>query len=105
MTCDRPLEFGVQDYCLNCNLCTNNCPGEAIPKDYIVTAGHRRWLTDMEKCYPYSRMAPDYCHLCVDVCPYIHKENGSPETKAIYKAFMRQQKERGYGTPKRAAAE
>lgn len=102
MTCDAPQTMGVQDYCLKCNLCTNNCPGEAIPKDFIMTDGHRRWLTDMEKCYPYSRLRADYCHICIDVCPYIHKENGVEKTKDLYKQFMQRRKRAGYRTPKSA---
>ncbi|MEE9146440.1 MAG: 4Fe-4S dicluster domain-containing protein [Candidatus Tectomicrobia bacterium] len=96
------MQIGIQDYCLTCNLCINNCPGEAIPEAFIVTDGHRRWLTDMEKCYPYSRLRQDYCHLCVDVCPYIHKENGVEATKTVYKAFMQGRKQAGYRTPKGA---
>jgi len=102
MAIDAPLEFGVQDYCLKCNLCSNNCPGEAIPKDYIVTDGHRRWLTDMERCYPYSRLEPDYCHICVDVCPYIHKENRVEDTRGIYKDYMGARRRAGWRTPKGA---
>ncbi len=102
MQLDEPDVFGVQDYCLKCQLCHNNCPGEAIPNDYIVTEGHRRWLTDMEKCYPYSRLVPDYCHICVDVCPYIHKENDKTELKGIYKQYMGARKKAGYRSSKGA---
>ncbi len=102
MATDAPLEFGVQDYCLKCNLCSNNCPGEAIPKEFITTDGHRRWLTDMERCYPYSRLEPDYCHICVDVCPYIHKENRAEETRSIYKDYMGARRSAGWRTPKGA---
>lgn len=45
---DLPRNFGIQDYCLTCNLCRNNCPGDAIPDDYILTDGIKRWLTDLE---------------------------------------------------------
>ena len=83
---NAPIAFGVQDYCLTCNLCTNNCPGDAIPKVFVTTDGVRRWLTDIEKCYPISRFREEYCHICVDVCPFIHKENGRPERKDMYKA-------------------
>ena len=78
---DRPLEFGVQDYCMNCTLCTKNCPGNAIPDEFVVTDGLKRWLTDIEKCYPYSRLRDEYCHICVDVCPYIHKANGDTPSR------------------------
>ena len=92
---DQPREFGVQDVCMNCNVCQLNCPGDAIPQDHVMTHGIKRWLIDLEKCYPYSRLRDEYCHLCVDVCPYIVKSH--PDT---YKAFMKERKQVGYKTPK-----
>ncbi len=97
---DEPLAFGVQDYCENCNLCRNNCPGDAIPDDYIVTEGTKRWLTDIDKCYPISRLRESYCHICVDVCPYIHKENGDAAMRAMFKQYMKVRRDEGYKTPK-----
>ena len=49
---DEPYEFGVQDYCMSCNLCRNNCPGDAIPDGYITTDGIKRWLTDIGQVLP-----------------------------------------------------
>jgi ferredoxin len=97
---DSPQEFGVQDYCMNCNLCRANCPGDAIPDDYIVTNGVKRWLTDIDKCYPISRFREAYCHICVDVCPYIHKENGDAGKRSLFKDYMRIRKDEGYKSPK-----
>lgn len=93
---DSPLAFGVQDTCLRCNVCTNNCPGDAIPQDFIVTEGVRRWVTDVAKCYPYSRLREEYCHLCVDVCPY-----NADQHRETYKIFMKGRKTDGYKAPKR----
>ncbi len=97
---DTPIAFGVQDYCESCNLCRNNCPGDAIPDDYIVTDGSKRWLTDIDKCYPISRFRESYCHICVDVCPYIYKENGDAEKRDIFKQYMKVRRDEGYKTPK-----
>lgn len=100
---DAPIDFGVQDYCMTCNLCANNCPGDAIPEDsndYIVTDGQKRWLTDIDKCYPISRFREEYCHVCVDVCPYIQKMNDIPDRRTMYKAYMKERKAEGYKTPK-----
>jgi len=97
---DLPRNFGVQDYCMSCNLCRNNCPGDAIPDDYIVTDGIKRWLTDIEKCYPISRFRETYCHICVDVCPYIYKENGDAKKRDTFREYMRVRKNEGYKTPK-----
>jgi epoxyqueuosine reductase len=99
LSTDEPNIFGVQDTCLNCNLCTNNCPGDAIPDDFILTEGVRRWVTDIEKCYVYSRLRAQYCHICVDVCPYVHKANGDRGKKALYKEYMSKRKMAGYKTP------
>lgn len=98
---DTPIDFGVQDYCENCNLCRNNCPGEAVATDHIVTEGVKRWLIDMEKCYPFSRLNEAYCHICVDVCPYVHKENGDADKRGQFKTYMKQRREDGYRSPNR----
>ena len=97
---DAPIEFGVQDTCLHCNLCTNNCPADAIPaRDFVVTEGVRRWLTDVAKCYTVSRLRPQYCHICVDACPYVHKANNDPRKKELFKRYMAMRKKAGYKTP------
>lgn len=92
---DQAQPFGVQDYCQSCRLCINNCPGDAIPNEFVLTDGIKRWLTDIEKCYPYSRLRAEYCHLCVDVCPY-----NAPHHKETYRSFMKGRKTEGYKTPK-----
>ncbi len=97
---DAPVAFGVQDRCTVCQVCSNNCPGDAIPNDFIVDMGVKRWLTDIAKCYPYSRLRKEYCHLCVDACPY-----NAPGNRDEYRAFMTDRKKYGYKTPKIAADE
>ena len=98
---DEPDLFGVQDYCMKCRLCENNCPPAAIASsdDYVVTDGYKRWLIDIPKCYEASRLRDEYCHICVDVCPYVHKENGDPEKRSLYKLFMGKRRKAGWRTP------
>ena len=95
---DAPQLFGVQDYCMSCKLCENNCPPAAIATsdDHIVTDGYKRWLIDIPKCYEASRLRDEYCHICVDVCPYVHKENGDLEKRSIYKQFMGKRRQAGW---------
>lgn len=97
LAADEPLVFGVQDRCLSCRVCSNNCPGDAIPDDFVITEGTRRWLTDVAKCYPYSRLSDTYCHICVDVCPF-----NAAIDMGVYKTFMKDRRDQGYKTPKRA---
>jgi formate hydrogenlyase subunit 6/NADH:ubiquinone oxidoreductase subunit I len=97
---DRPISFGVQETCIHCNLCSNNCPADAIPRDeYVISEGVKRWITDVEKCYTVSRLREQYCHICVDVCPYVHMANSSATKKALYKGYMAKRKKAGYKTP------
>jgi ferredoxin len=104
LPCDAPFVFGVQETCMHCNLCSNNCPGDAIPRDeFVLTEGVRRWVTDVEKCYVYSRLRPEYCHICVDVCPYVHMANDDPVKRALYKRYTAERKKLGYKTPTRFA--
>lgn len=100
MAVDAPLIFGAQDRCLNCNVCDNNCPGDAIPNEYIITEGVRRWVTDIEKCYPFSQLKDAYCHICVDVCPF-----NAAIDKVTYKSFMRERRKIGYKSPARRGAQ
>ncbi len=100
LVANEPIGFGVQDYCERCNLCANNCPADAIPSQgYILTEGVKRWITDVGKCYEISRLRAQYCHICVDVCPYAHKMNGDGRKKEIYKTYMQARKKAGYKTP------
>jgi epoxyqueuosine reductase len=95
-----PLVFGVQETCLHCNLCSNNCPGDAIPnEEFILTEGIRRWVTDVERCYVFSRLRAEYCHICVDVCPYVHMANGDPVKRELFKRYTSMRKKVGYKTP------
>jgi ferredoxin len=96
-----PDVFGVQKTCETCRLCEQNCPPAAIPQpdDFIVTEGVKRWQVDTATCFEASRFRVEYCHICVDVCPYQHKIGRDPERIAIYKAFMKKRKKAGYRTP------
>jgi epoxyqueuosine reductase len=97
---DAPLVFGVQDTCLHCNLCSNNCPADAIPRsEFVFTEDIRRWVTDVEKCYVFSRLRAEYCHICVDVCPYVHKANGDALKRDLYKRYTSARKKTGYKSP------
>ena len=98
---DAPNIFGVQKTCETCRICEQNCPPGAIrpAHDFTVTEGVRRWRVDTATCYEASRFRDEYCHICVDVCPYQHKVNRDPERVATYKTFMKKRKAAGYRTP------
>lgn len=70
---DRPINFGVQDFCTKCLKCALNCPSRAIPDgDKTDIRGVEKWQLNIEQCLLYWRMAGTDCGLCMKVCPYSH---------------------------------
>lgn len=66
---DRPDDFGADDFCLNCQLCTKECPPEAISDEKQLVRGVERWYVDFDRCVPYFN--DNYgCGLCLAVCPW-----------------------------------
>jgi len=78
METDRPIRFGVKDFCRTCKICAEQCPSGAISFDTEVEVrGYRRWKIDRSKCHNfwYSNLGNIGCRLCVTVCPYSRKSN------------------------------
>ena len=70
---DRPITFGVQDFCEQCLKCAINCPSGAIPADgRRPVRGVEKWPLNVEKCLHYWRAIGTDCGLCMKVCPYSH---------------------------------
>jgi reductive dehalogenase len=81
---DRPIRFGVKDFCEVCQRCSQACPVMAIP-DGEPTAqvynqsnlrGVRKWSVNGEKCFGYWVAQNSDCSICIRVCPY-NKDYGS----------------------------
>lgn len=68
---DKPVEFGVQNFCIMCKKCAQTCPSQAIPhgdKEEIDKV--RRWKINQENCYTFWRRAGTDCGICLSTCPY-----------------------------------
>ena len=51
MATDKPIDIGVDDFCLHCKVCAEQCPSGAIPMgDKVEVRGYRRWKIDTAKC-------------------------------------------------------
>jgi len=75
---DRPISFGVKDFCRTCKICAEQCPSGAITKgDMVEVRGYRRYQIHASKCHNfwYANLGNMGCRLCVSVCPYTRKAN------------------------------
>ncbi len=70
---DKPIDFGLQDFCDRCQKCARECPSGAISSgDKVEHNGYERWHTDVEKCTG-MRVGNQYgsgCGTCIKVCPW-----------------------------------
>ncbi|RKX26209.1 MAG: hypothetical protein DRP45_04085 [Candidatus Zixiibacteriota bacterium] len=70
---NKPVAFGVQDFCSVCLKCADNCPSGAIPHGGKTTVrGAEKWQLNVEQCLRFWRVAGTDCGLCMKVCPYSH---------------------------------
>jgi len=70
---DRPIDFGLQSFCDNCNKCARECPAGAItagPK--LMYNGYEIWKSDAEKCarYRLTNQGGGMCGRCMKTCPW-----------------------------------
>lgn len=66
---DGPDKFGADDFCHLCNLCTKQCPPEAIFEEKQLVRGVDKWYVDFDKCLPYF-VDTHGCAICIAVCPW-----------------------------------
>jgi len=81
MTFDKPISFGVQEFCKKCMKCADNCPSKAISVEDEPTVkppitsisshpGVTKWYQDNEKCFSQWERGGASCGICLSVCPY-----------------------------------
>jgi epoxyqueuosine reductase QueG len=66
---DGPDVFGADDFCLNCQVCTNACPPQAIATDKQMVRGVKKWYVDFDRCIGYFNETYG-CAICIAVCPW-----------------------------------
>lgn len=66
---DEPDRFGVDSFCINCQLCRKVCPPEAIFDIKQLVRGVEKWYVDFDKCVAYFNDSQG-CGMCIAVCPW-----------------------------------
>jgi len=75
---DRPIDFGVTEFCENCMRCAKTCEVEAIsfgerttePPVGTGNPGALKWYIDGKKCLNYWIDSGASCTACQAVCPF-----------------------------------
>jgi epoxyqueuosine reductase len=66
---DRPEDFGSDEFCESCQICSNACPPDAIFTEKQMVRGNKKWYVNFDKCVPY--FIDNYiCGICIAVCPW-----------------------------------
>jgi len=75
---DKPIDFGVTEFCNQCKKCAEHCPTGAIsfgersfePVNECNNGGSLLWQMDHKKCYQYWAEIGTTCGICLRVCPF-----------------------------------
>ena len=70
---DKPVDFGLQDFCNKCKKCAVECPSQAISKgEKIMYNGYETWQFDAERCTKFrvTNQNGASCGRCIKVCPW-----------------------------------
>ncbi len=75
---DKPVKFGVQEFCQICLQCAYSCPARAISisqpsektNNISNIKGVCKWSIDPEKCFQLWTNQNTDCSICIRVCPY-----------------------------------
>ncbi len=82
MECDKPIDFGLQEFCRNCTICADSCPCKAISytKEYVPYHGYMSWGMNFERCSAGGAMNQDgsVCGNCTRTCPW-NRPDSMPE--------------------------
>lgn len=73
MTADKPIDFGLQNFCNSCNKCARECPSGAISAGKkVMFNGYEIWKADTAKCTQYrtTNLGGAMCGRCMKTCPW-----------------------------------
>ncbi|MFK8024979.1 MAG: Fe-S protein [Ilumatobacter sp.] len=73
ITSDKPIDFGLQDFCGSCTKCARECPCGAIRSEgTVMFNGYEMWKPDVDRCarYRITNMRGSACGRCMKACPY-----------------------------------
>ncbi len=99
---DKPIDFGLQDYCASCRICAEQCAMRAVSdREKEIYNGYETYRLNIRLCLSGVMMNPigNMCQRCTKMCPFNRPDN-RPEDfknwdgdlKYIYDSVERQAK-------------
>jgi reductive dehalogenase len=79
LTPDKPITFGVTEFCTTCKKCADACPAKAVSTDdkpnfkvhsCVSNPGIKKWYLKADKCVQFWGEVGSDCGHCITVCPY-----------------------------------
>jgi len=70
---DKPIDFGLQNFCQHCKICAENCPSRAISfDDKVMYNGYETWKLNTRRCasFNFTNKRGTMCNTCVKSCPW-----------------------------------
>jgi len=83
METDKPISFGIREFCRVCKRCADACPSKALSfkdePDFEVMGewsnpGHQAWFENAPQCFEFWQESTTGCSLCISVCPWTKKD-------------------------------
>ena len=68
VTYDEPVDYGIHEFCQQCQVCANRCPGRAIVRDKVWWRGVEKNKLIYERCRPVMARY-EGCAICMKTCP------------------------------------
>jgi len=82
MAVDKPISFGLKEFCKVCKLCAEHCPSGALSfedepsfkvRGEWNNPGHEAWFETSPNCLMYWDKTTTGCAMCITVCPWTKK--------------------------------
>jgi ferredoxin len=75
---DKPIDFGLQEYCRTCRICAEQCPMHAVSdREKEVYNGYGTYRQDRDRCHAGVMTNPvgNMCQRCTKICPWNRPDN------------------------------
>lgn len=83
LTCDEPVDYGIEGLCDRCQICVRRCPVGAITNQRREHRGIVKAKVNTKRCLPLM-MQSSGCSICMKVCPV--QRYGLPAVLDEYRA-------------------